>query len=200
LSFSPDGKTLASGAGDSTILLWDITGCQKDGKLRSATLSPRELDASWAALAGEDTSKAYDAVWSLIAAPDQSVAFVQKHLLPAPRLDEAKVARLLADLDSADFKIRQTAMDELGKIGEPAASALRKALEAKPALEVRRRIQQLLDQTRDWTPARLRDHRAILVLTHIGTPRAKKVLQAIANGAPGVYRTEEARAALHRLP
>jgi hypothetical protein len=64
---------------------------------------------------------------------------------------------------------------------------------------VRRRIQQQLDQTHDWTADRLRDHRAIQALEHIGTPAAKDLLEALAGGAPDARRTEEAKAALRRM-
>jgi hypothetical protein len=85
--------------------------------------------------------------------------------------------------------------------GPPRAVAfdLRKALDGKPSLEVRRRLQQLLDQSRDWTPERLRDHRAIQALEHIGTRPVKELLQKLAAGAAETLRTEEAKAALRRL-
>ncbi|MGH7172634.1 MAG: sigma-70 family RNA polymerase sigma factor [Gemmataceae bacterium] len=199
VTFASDGLTVASSAGDSTILLWDITGRQQDGKLRRAVLTPRKLDACWTALAGKDTAKAYEAVWRLVAAPKQAVPFLRKHLRPVPRPDAKIVARLIADLNSDDFAVRQKATEELGKLGDATAPALRHALAGKPSLEMRRRIQQLLDQTRDWTAERLRDHRGIQALEHLGTLQAKEVLEALAAGAPGASRTEAAKAALRRL-
>ncbi len=46
---------------------------------------------------------------------------------------------------------------------------------------------------------RLREYRAIEVLERIGTPEAQKVLQTLADGAPGALTTETARGALERL-
>lgn len=196
--FSPDGLTVASGAGDSTILLWDITSRRADGRWHARPLTPRQLDDCWTALADADTSKAYDTVWLLVAAPKQAVAFLHNHLPPVSRPDPKVVARLIADLDSNDFMVRQKATEELTKFGDAIAPALRQSLAGKPPLEVRRRIQQLLDQTRDWTPERLRDHRAIQALEHIGTRPAQELLQTLAEGAPGASRTEEAKTALRR--
>jgi hypothetical protein len=199
VTFSPDGLTVASGAGDSTILLWDITGRRADGRWHGKALTPRQLEACWTALTDEDAAKAYDAVWMLVASAERAVPFLREHLPPAPRPDPTTVTRLIADLDSDNFNVRQRAMKELSKLGDAIAPALRRALDGKQALEVRRRLQQLLDQTRDWTPERLREHRAIQALEHIGTGQAKEVLEALAAGAPGTYRTEAAKTALRRL-
>jgi HEAT repeat protein len=162
-------------------------------------LTPRQLEACWTALVNDDAAKAYDAVWALAAAPEQAVPFLQKHLSPVPRPDVKVVAQLIADLDSADFQVRQKATDQLRKFGDAAAPTLRQALEGKPSLEMRRRLKQLLDQGRDWTAERLRDHRAIQALQHIGTRQARDVLEALAAGAEGAHRTEAAREALQRL-
>jgi hypothetical protein len=199
VTFAADARTVASAAGDSTILLWDVTGRQQGGKLRPATLTPRQLDACWAALAGDDTSRAYDAVWLLVAAPGQTLPFLQQHLSAVPRAEGERVSRLLEELDSDQFPVRERAMKELAKLGETATPALQQALASKPPLEMRRRLGQLLDQSRQWRGDRLRDHRAIQVLEHIGTRQAQEVLQKLAAGAEGAYRTEAAREALQRL-
>jgi hypothetical protein len=41
--------------------------------------------------------------------------------------------------------------------------------------------------------------RALAVLERVGTPVARRLLEALAGGAPGVRLTEEAQAALRRL-
>ena len=79
--FSADGLTVASGA-------WrfhhSVVGHHRpapDGRWHAKPLTPRELDARWAALANVDAAKAYDAVWVIVAAPEQAVSFLRNHLL-----------------------------------------------------------------------------------------------------------------------
>jgi WD40 repeat protein len=199
VAFAPDGLALASGGGDSAILVWDITGRRPDGRWHGRPLTSRQLDACWTALADADAAKAYDAVWALVAAPEQAAGFLRKRLQPVPRPDEKVLARWIADLESNDFQVREKATEELSRLGDAAAHTLRQVLDSKPAPEVRRRLQPLLDQVRDWTPEHLRDHRAVQALEHIGTPSAREVLQALAEGAPQARRTEEAKDALRRL-
>ncbi len=199
VAFAPDGLSVASGGGDSTILLWDITGLRGDGRWQARPLGQRQLDAYWTALADEDAAKAYAAVWALTAAPEQAVPFLRKQLPPLPCADAKTTAKLIADLGSDEFRVRDKATKELSKLGGAAAPALRQALEAKPELEVRRRLQGLLDQVREWTPEHLREHRAIQALEHIGTQPVREVLRAVAEGAPEARRTEDAKEALRRL-
>jgi RNA polymerase sigma factor (sigma-70 family) len=199
LTFSPDGLTLASSAGDSTILLWDITGRRPNGRWNVKPLTPHELEACWKSLASEDTARAYDAVWTLVASPEQAVPFLHKHLPAVSRPDTKRVARLLAELNSDEFPVRSKAVAELDRLGDAIIPELRRALEGKPPLETRRRVQQLLDQASDWTLERLRDHRAIQALEHIGTSEVRELLAALTTGAPGTRRTEEAGAALRRM-
>jgi RNA polymerase sigma factor (sigma-70 family) len=199
VAFAPDGLTVASGAGDSTILLWDITGKRPEGHWHKKPLTPPQLDACWSALANEDAAKAYNAVWMLIATPEQAVPFLRKHLTPVPRPDVKAVSRHIADLDSENFVIRQRATEELSKLGDTITAALQKGLADKPSLEMRRRIQQLLDRARDWTAERLRVHRAIQALEHMNSRSAQELLQALAEGAPATQRTKEAKEALRRL-
>jgi hypothetical protein len=49
-------------------------------------------------------------------------------------------------------------------------------------------------------PERVQALRAVEVLEWIGTPEARKVLEALATGAPAARLTREARASLGRLP
>ena len=55
------------------------------------------------------------------------------------------MARLIADLDSDVFDVREKAAKEW-KLGAAAEPALRKALEGRPSAEVRRRVEGLLQE------------------------------------------------------
>jgi RNA polymerase sigma factor (sigma-70 family) len=198
VAFAADGLTVASGAGDSTVLLWDITGRRSGGRWDVKPLTPHELDACWTALASSDAARAYEAVWALVAAPEQAVPFLQKHLRPTPRPDMQTVARFVAELGSPEFSVRQRAMKGLAQFEDAVTDALQRALSKGPPLETRRRLRELLDQSRAWTGERLRAHRAIQALEHLKTRQARAVLEALAAGAPGAYRTEEARVSLQR--
>jgi hypothetical protein len=83
-----------------------------------------------------------------------------------------------------------------------AESALRKALEEKPSLEKRRRVEALLDclvcQT-EMTPDAPRQLRAIQVLEQIGSSEARQILSSLAEGAPAAPATRDAAAALARI-
>src|SRR5262249_2739905 len=65
--FSPDHRLLVSGGGDSSVLLWDLTGRMKDGKLRPGAISAARFAPLWDRLAGDDAKTAYSAVWELVA-------------------------------------------------------------------------------------------------------------------------------------
>jgi hypothetical protein len=96
---------------------------------------------------------------------------------------------------------REQAIRELERLGELAEPALRKALEGQPSLEVRRRVEGLLQKLDGpvTLPQHLRSLRAIEVLEHIGTPAAQQVLAQLAKGATAAHLTREAQAAVARL-
>ncbi|HMC64722.1 MAG TPA: hypothetical protein VKI65_07270, partial [Gemmataceae bacterium] len=131
---------------------------------------------------------------------EQNVPFLKKQLRPAASGDSKRIAQLLAQLDSDEFASREKATQALLALGEQAESALRIALAGETSLEVRRRVEMILEQLEPSKSAvRLREFRAVEVLEHIGTPEAKQLLQALAKGAPEARLTQEAKAALERL-
>ena len=109
--------------------------------------------------------------------------------------------QLIADLDSAQFAVREEASRELEKLGEPVEPALRQALRSRPTLETRRRLERLLEKLDAPVPPveTLRALRAVEVLEHIGTAEARRVVQDLARGAAGAGLTEEAAAAVQRM-
>jgi hypothetical protein len=194
LAFAPDGLAVATGSEDTTVLLWDVRGRGK------ADLSKRELAADWEALAGKDGARAYDGILALAAAPAAAVPLLRKHLRPAPEV-AGEVQRQIAGLDSDEFAAREKATAGLEALGEPAAAALRKALEGKPSLEVRRRAERVLRKllSRPLPPAEVRQLRAVEALELTGTPEARRLLEALGRGAVEAPLTREANAALGRL-
>src|SRR5262249_20247891 len=142
VAFAPDGKQLATGSNDTTVLVWDLTGVRKD-PVSARPLSPAALDALWADLAGEDAARAYRAVTALRAAAGPSVPFLRERLRPAV-IDLHRISGIIVSLDHDRAAVRQQAMRELEQLHELAEPALRRALDQKPSLESRRRIEQLL--------------------------------------------------------
>jgi hypothetical protein len=112
------------------------------------------------------------------------------------------VLKLIAELEARSFVVREKASAELERLGELAAADLRKALAGQPSLELRRRVETLLGRLRrpPLSAEPLRQVRAVEVLERVGSAEAKRLLETLAGGAPGVRLTEEARAALKRLP
>ncbi|HYT89338.1 MAG TPA: WD40 repeat domain-containing protein [Gemmataceae bacterium] len=190
LAFAPDGRVLASGGGDSTILLWDLTEGLKPGPLTA-----RQLDGLWSDLAGE-APKAYRAVWILAGAPRQSVPFLKERLRPAAPAAAPPIARLVGDLASKSFAAREKAAAALVEMGEAAEGALRKILDSGPTLEVQRRLEQILEKRNKDAVRMLR---AIEALGHIGNAEAHRVLDALAKEAVHPWVAREAGAARERL-
>jgi RNA polymerase sigma factor (sigma-70 family) len=200
LAFSVDGRRLASGGWDTTVLTWDVLN--PGGKLPAAgKLTDKELEARWADLAGADPARGYRAIQALVAAPEQAVPFLREHLRPAVGPDPKRLTRLIADLDADTFTVREQATGELTRLGPLARPALREALAGQPSAEVRQRIERLLARSGKLPLAddELRLWRAIQVLELLGNPEAGKVLENLGQGAPEARPTEEARAALLRL-
>jgi WD40 repeat protein len=217
LEFAPDGRTLATGSWDTTVLLWDVARVR--------------LIGHWAGLDGDDPARAARA---LAAAPG-AAAFLRDTLRRAAAR-EAPYARAVDSLDADRFEAREAAARELQQAGPDAALALGLAAEGRPSAEVRRRARQALDRLAagaspgapqkggsatsprerfrpedalrqaagldvvrvDLTPASVR--RGLDVLGRMDTPEAKGALRALAAGPPEASVTRAARAALDHPP
>jgi len=96
--------------------------------------------------------------------------------------------------------VREKAQEELAALGDLAEPALLRSLENKPSVEMRRRVQTLLERLRGpvTRPEFLQALRALAVLEDIGTPEARRLLQELAKGAPEARLTREAKASLRR--
>jgi hypothetical protein len=197
LAFTPDGKALVTSSADSTALVWDVARLVP--RPAAGALGAAELESLWKDLASADAGRAFRAVVALSAAPGKAVPWLAERLRPVPAPDARCVARLIARLDSDDFAVRTSAERGLERLGDQASPALRQALEARPTLEVRQRIQRLLDRRNRLPAEELRLLRGVEVLERMGTKEARALLGVLAKGAAGARLTRDAQAALRRL-
>jgi WD40 repeat protein len=197
--FAPDGKTLATTSEDTTVLLWDVADLVRPAP--PVPLPARALRAAWNDLADRGAPRAFLAMAALQQSEAQAVDYFRDRLRPAQPPTPEQVARLLKDLDHEDFDARERAALELESRLEWVVPALRKALQAGPSPEVRRRLVELLEAAESGRLAgdTLRTLRAIEVLERIGSQAARQVLKALADGAADSRLTLEAKASLERL-
>jgi hypothetical protein len=174
--------------------------------LSSAQGPPPKLDAKqmeklWDELASDDAAKAFKAMGQMAGVPAETTALLKSKLKPVDPPDPKVVKQLLDDLNSETYTVRQKASVQLEKLADLAGPALREKLETKPSLEMRKRIEALLDKLDGpvTLPELLRSLRAVELLELIGTPEARQVLVPLSKGAPGHRMTEAAQGAVMRL-
>src|SRR5262249_45942862 len=143
LAFSPDGRYLAAGHADSTILLWDLSVIGEHYRFLLKKAGAQQVAASWDDLASSDARKAHQSVWRLIGAGDSATALLRIKLVPAPAA-QGRSSLLSAHLDHDRGGPRQQASTELERLLPQARPALVRALAKAPSLEGRRRIELLL--------------------------------------------------------
>jgi WD40 repeat protein len=219
-AFSPDGKRIATASADTNILIWDVTELAQ--QRRPITLSAEELENLWIDLGAKENGDFMSgrAVRRMAAAPQSSVAFLKQRLKPdLPRDD--RLQRLIANLDSETFAVREKASEELAGMGKSIEPALRRALGDELSPEQRRRVQTLLDAVAPPPPPRQRDRphtltadqqrliRVAVVLDRIGTDDALELLRDLVqttelktmlnNRGVGGMEAREAKEALTRL-
>jgi hypothetical protein len=163
-------------------------------------LPAKTLERLWSDLGSADAAAGHRALVALAAVPEQAIKLLGQRLRPVAPLSGKELARLVADLDDKKYTVRGRAADQLERIAERAKPLLQGALHAKPSLEMKRRIELLLARLEGPpSPERLRLLRGQEVLELLGTIQARRVLEDLAGGLPGVAETEDARAALRRL-
>lgn len=189
---TPDGKRAVAVQPDGTAVVWDLV----------ADLAPPgkwgrdDLADWWADLAGADAGRAWRAVWRLAEVPSDEVVPFLRRSLRSGAADPAAVRRLLADLDSNTFAVREKASRGLEQLGPSAVGAVRQALAERRSAESRERLDGVLRRLGDQ---QARPSRAVAVLEYVGSAVARELLQELSRGPADAPETQEAKAALERL-
>jgi dipeptidyl aminopeptidase/acylaminoacyl peptidase len=218
VAFSPDGKMLAAANHQAVHVFGEIPGRKLNRVGTSDGAAPpvpeiekpipddlawpkEKCDRLWADLGSGDRRRIDAAEQTLRSVPAQALQFLAKRLQPVPAAEGEQAAKWIAELDDDDFGKRDHAQKELSKVAASFEPALRAALAAKPSVEARNRLTELLAavDAADLPESLTAELRALDLLEEIGTPQAQKVLHDIAGGASKVRLTEAALAGLRRL-
>jgi hypothetical protein len=188
------------------LLRWVLTSAHERRErflgLTTQPLTAAQLATSWAALAADDVDVAAEARQWLTRAPGadrQTVPFLKGRLSPDQPANVDQLERLMAQLDDKSFQTREKAQRALEDLDDAAWATLKRALDAAPSAEVRRRVEGILNKDRLLSPERRQRLRAVDVLEKLATPEAKELLRRLSEGAPGTRVTVAGRAALDRL-
>jgi hypothetical protein len=192
LAFAPGGRLLVGGL-DTTVLAWDV----RPPRVADSV----SLESAWNDLAKRDAAESFQSEGRFLGAPADAVKFFAEKVQPVEALDPKRIQRLLADLGSDEFAVREAASKAIQGLDEQAIPYLEETLKSAESLEVRLRVKRILEQKRraTMTSEQLRQIRAVMVLELIGDRESKKLLQKWAGGPVGALLTRESSAALLRL-
>jgi len=191
LLFSPDGRMVASGHGNGTILLWDTRPTLK----KSTAI---ELATAWEDLANDDAPRAFNAIGRFLASPKEAIELLKKKFTIVRPVPLNRLTALLADLEADRYAVRETATRELEAIAEKVEDSLELALK-RASPETERRVERILQSIEQpiLNGKSLRELRAIEILERIGTAEARELLKKASRGTGIAAR--DARDSLERL-
>lgn len=197
-AFSRDGKALATAFSDTTVIVWDV----KALLVAPAPQAPsgETLEALWKGLASSDAALAAKALRKVQQAGPAAAAFLKGRVRPVATPDPKLLDRLVGELGSSKFAVREQAGLELERLGDQALPTLRQILRGNPPLETKQRLVKLVARMEGPSSdvSVLQLIRAVEVLEEIGGADAEAALGSLAKGMPGHRVTEAARDALRR--
>src|SRR5262249_23121266 len=151
-----DGRMVATGHFDGTILLWRVPAPVRDGPW-----SAGEANSAWDALVDDLPANAYPALWQLTDYPAETVRFLRAKAALAPLAGADEIDKLIAGLDSPRFAERETASKRLRELGRAVEGPLRQRLKRGASPEQTARIEALLAALEPVSRPRGEDLRSI---------------------------------------
>ena len=143
-----------------------------------------ELRRLWERAGGADYPTAYEAMYRLALLGDAACEMLREKVEPLreplSKTDKARVARLIADLDADQYKVRSQATEELSLLGAWALPYLHEASGATSSAEARIRLTELIANLTDpakGSPQRRQLARAMRVLRWADTSSAAELLK-----------------------
>ena len=199
LALSGDGRRLASGSSDTTILIWDVSG---DGLVprRDTKLTGTQKETLWQRLASPEAGAGYETILRLCAAPGDSVELLRSHLKPVPLVPDApEMVRLVKRLDSQQEAERTHAEQRVMEAGPAIVPALRKAINASSSPELRKRAEALLMRILFWETPPETPEDSIRPTRALATPQARDLVRSLSLGRADHPLTLEAKSVLARM-
>jgi RNA polymerase sigma factor (sigma-70 family) len=192
LSFTPAGRLLTGGL-DTTVLAWDVRPPR--------ALANVSLAGAWNDLGARESGKSFRSEGRFLAAPAETVKLFAERVKPPTALEPRRIQRLLGDLNSDAFAVREAASKAIRGLDEQAIPYLEATLKKAKSLEVRLRVKRILDEKQEAgiSADQLRQIRAVMVLEMIGDGESRNLLRRWAGGPAGARLTREAALALKRL-
>ena len=138
LAFTPDGSKLATGLPDGTILLWNVP------LPRPPAVPSGDVARLGTELLGPDPAAGWRAAWRLGDDPAAAVRVARKHVAPAEPFPADELRRLLTDVESPRFAVRERATARLEANADVVGSAVAEALKATKSEETRVRLTKVM--------------------------------------------------------